>query len=252
MNMHGVVRNGARPVPRRAVKSPNTRFYLSLWHFPFQSIISIMMPTPIDDLQLLRAEIAAVAARMIAQDGADYGTAKRKAARQVLGDEQPASHLLPDNAQIEQEVRQYQALFFGDTQPARLYALRTVALEVMDALAQFTPYLTGPVLNGTAGEHHDIHLQLFAESAKEVQIFLLNRNVNIEISESPHFKGRRHDPVEMVSFLWRNEGVHAELYEQHDLRGALKARADGRPQRVDAATLRALMAQPNDTLEPDT
>jgi hypothetical protein len=206
-----------------------------------------MMATPFDDLQLLRTEIAAVAARMIAQDGADYGTAKRKAARQVLGDEQPASHLLPDNAQIEQELRQYQALFFGDTQPARLRELRTIALEVMDALAEFRPYLTGSVLHGTAGEHDDIHLQLFAESAKEVQIFLLNRNVNIEISETPHFKGHRHEPVETVSFLWRSEGVHAELYEMNDLRGALKARADGRPQRADAAALRALMAAPTDT-----
>ena len=222
----------------------NTRFYLTRWRFPFQSIISLMMSTPIDDLQQLRAEIAAVAARMIAQDGADYGTAKRKAARQVLGEDTPGANLLPDNAQIEDEVRQYQALFFGDTQPARLQALRAIALQVMEALAQFSPYLTGAVLNGTAGEHDDIHLQLFAESAKEVEIFLLNRNVNIEISETPHFKGRRHEPVETVSFLWRNEGVHAELYEMNDLRGALKPRADGRPQRADAATLRALMAAP--------
>lgn len=206
-----------------------------------------MMPTPIDDLQQLRAEIAAVAARLIAQDGADYGTAKRKAARQVLGEDPPGSNLLPDNAQIEEEVRQYQALFFGDTQPARLRELRTIALQVMEALAQFSPYLTGPVLNGTAGEHDDIHLQLFAESAKEVEIFLLNRNVNIEISETPHFKGRRHEAVETVSFLWRNEGVHAELYELNDLRGALKPRADGRLQRADATALRALMAASDDT-----
>jgi len=223
----------------------NTRFYLTRWGFPFQSIISLMMSTPIDDLQQLRAEIAAVAARMIAQDGADYATAKRKAARQVLGEDTPGAKLLPDNAQIEDEVRQYQALFYGDTQPARLHALRAIALQVMEALAQFSPYLTGAVLNGTASEHDDIHLQLFAESAKEVEIFLLNRNVNIEISETPHFKGRRHEPVETVSFLWRNEGVHAELYEMNDLRGALKPRADGRPQRADAATLRALMAAPN-------
>jgi hypothetical protein len=203
------------------------------------------------DTEILRAEIAAVAARMIAQDGAAYGAAKRKAALQVLGSETPAANVLPDNAQVEAEVRQYQALFHGDTQPARLLALRTTALQVMDALAQFQPYVTGAVLNGTAGEHDDIHLQLFADSAKEVEIFLLNRNVTIDISESPHFKGHRHDPVETVSFLWNKEGVHAELYELHDLRGALKPRADGRPQRADATALRALMANPagNDTLE---
>lgn len=199
------------------------------------------MPTPIDDIQQLRAEIAAAAARMIAQDGADYASAKRKAARQVLGDEQSASGVMPDNEQVEDEVRKYQSLFLGESQPARLHALRTVALQVMEALAQFSPYLTGPVLSGTAGEHDDIHLQLFADSAKEVEIFLLSHDIAIDISETPHFMGRRHEPVETVSFLWHNEGIHAELYELNDLRGARKLRADGRLQRADAAALRALM-----------
>jgi hypothetical protein len=208
------------------------------------------MPTQNSDLLQLRAQIAAAAARMIAQDGADYGTARRKAARQVLGVDQPFTNLLPDNIQIEDEVRKYQALFQGPGQAARLRAMRSTALAVMDALAEFRPYLTGAVLNGTAGEHDDIRLQLFADSAKDVEIYLLNKNVNIEISETSHFKGARHDAVETVSFLWHNETVHAELYELNDLRGALKPRADGRLQRVDAAGLRALIIT-DETLEQD-
>lgn len=200
-----------------------------------------MMPNPNDELQLLRARIAATAARMIAQDGADYGTAKAKAARQILGVDRPLPNYLPDNIEVEDEVRRYQALFQGPTQSARLRQLRETTLGVMDYLADFAPHVTGPVLNGTAGEHDDIHLQLFADSAKEVQIWLLNRNVNIEISETPHFKGGRRDPVETVSFLWQKEMVHAELYDLNDLRGALKPRADGRLHRADAAALRALM-----------
>jgi len=208
------------------------------------------MPIPNDDLQQLRARIAATAARMIAQDGADYATAKAKAARQVLGVDRPSPNHLPDNTQVEDEVRRYQALFQGPAQAARLQHLRGAALEVMDALAEFRPYLTGAVLNGTAGEHDLIHLQLFADSAKEVQIWLLNRNVEIDISETPHFKGGRHDPVETVSFMWHKESVHAELYDMNDLRGALKPRADGRLQRIDAAGLRALMTT-DQTLEQD-
>ncbi|WP_296944208.1 hypothetical protein [uncultured Massilia sp.] len=200
-----------------------------------------MMPNPNDDLQTLRARIAATAARMIAQDGADYGTAKAKAARQVLGVDRPSPNYLPDNIQVEDEVRRYQALFHGPAQAARLKRLRQAALEVMEQLADFRPYLTGAVLNGTAGEHDDIHLQLFVDSAKEVEIWLLGRGVDIDISETPHFRGGRHDAVETVSFGWQKETVHAELYEMNDLRGALKPRADGRLQRVDAAGLRALM-----------
>lgn len=202
------------------------------------------MPTPNDDIQLLRAQVAAAAARLIAADGADYGTAKRKAARQVLGEQRSANAgaaVLPDNSQIEEEVRLYHALFNADTQPARLFRLRTIALQVMEALEQYNPFLTGAVLNGTAGPHDDIHLQPFADSAKEVEIFLLNKNVQIDISETPHFKGPRYDPVETVSFLWNKEGVHAALYELDDMRGALKARSDGRQLRADIAGVRALL-----------
>ncbi|WP_020651996.1 hypothetical protein [Massilia niastensis] len=209
-----------------------------------------MMPNQNNDLLQLRAEIAATAARMIAQDGADYATARRKAARQVLGVDQPKPNMMPDDNQIEDEVRKYLAMFGGPEHGRRLAHLRVTALQVMEALAEFRPYLTGAVLNGTAGEHDGIHLQLFADSAKEVEIYLLNRNVNIEISEIPHFKGGRHPPVETVSFTWQKETVHAELYEFHDLRGALKPRSDGRLQRVDAAGLRALMTT-DETLEQD-
>jgi len=212
-------------------------------------MISDMMPNSNDDLQQVRARIAATAARMIAQDGADYSTAKTKAARQVLGVDRPSPNYLPDNIQVEDEVRRYQTLFHGPAQAARVKHMRGAALDVMELLAEFRPYLTGPILNGTAGEHDEIHLQLFADSAKEVEIWLLNRNVNIELSETPHFKGGRHDPVETVSFMWQKEMVHAELYEINDLRGALKPRADGRLQRADAATLRTLMN--NDSLEQD-
>ncbi|MGK5066741.1 hypothetical protein [Janthinobacterium sp. RT4P48] len=194
-----------------------------------------------DDSALVRLEIAAAAARLVAQDGADYGSAKRKAARQVLGDAPGRPNLLPDNDMIEEQVRQYNALFLADSQPARLFQLRTIALQVMEALQQFHPLLSGPVLNGTAGPHDEIYLQLFAESAKDIHIFLLNKNVLLDMSESPHFKGARYDAVETASFLWKNEGVHAAMYELDDMRGALKPK-DGKVLRTDIAGLRSLLA----------
>ena len=201
----------------------------------------------------LRTRIAVLAARMIAQDGADYASAKSRAARQVIGVDRIPANILPDNSQVEDEVRKYQELFQGPQQRARLLQLRQAALQVMEALAEFRPYLTGAVLSGSAGQHDDIELQLFAESPKDVEIFLLSRDVTIDLSETPHFKGPRFDPVETVSFLWMKEGVHAELYDLDDLRGALKPRPDGRAARIDAAGLRALLAAstPDQTLEQD-
>jgi hypothetical protein len=197
------------------------------------------------DSELLRGEIAILAARMIAEDGADYGSAKRKAAKQILGDAKPRGDILPDNAQIEEEVRIYNALFFGDEQPVRLAHLRSLALQLMGDLQIFRPHLTGAVLNGSAGEHADIHLQLFVDSPKEVEIWLMNKNIQFEVSETAHFKGRHFDAVETVSFMWHHEGVHLALYQTDDLRGAVKTNS-ARVERADLNAVRRLI-QENET-----
>ena len=105
----------------------------------------------------------------------------------------------------------------------------------MERLAPFNPYLTGAVLDGTAGEHSDVHLQAFCDNPKEVAIYFLNANMQYDVSETRHFAGRGY--VETLSFLWRPEreaqgaepvGIHVALYETDDLRGAVRADARGR------------------------
>jgi hypothetical protein len=197
------------------------------------------------DPRRVREEIAQAAARLIAEDGRDYAGAKRKAARQLLGDTRVAGEWLPDNDLIEEELREYLALFHSDTQPAELRRLREVALDWMARLAEFNPYVTGAVLNGTANAHSDVHLQMFTDNPKEVAIYLLNENVQYDVSETRHFAGR--GDVETLSFLWRGRrgaepvGIHVSLYASDDLRGAVKADARGRLARADAAALRALV-----------
>lgn len=194
------------------------------------------------DAELLRAEIAAAAARMIAEEGTDYGTAKRKAARLILGNQRVRGDVLPDNAQIEAEVRDYQALFQGEEQSRRLLHLRKLALEIMEHCREFSPYLTGAVVNGTAGAHSDIHLQLFAESSKEVAVFLLNAGIDYDVSESPHFR-RPERSVETLSFLWKNEAIHLAVYEQDDLRGGSRTGSGKRLERADIHALKTLLAE---------
>lgn len=192
------------------------------------------------DTESLRAEIAAAAARLIAEDGLDYNSAKRKAAKQLLGNAKVQGDILPDNAQLEEEVRLYNALFFGDSQPGRLLHLRKLAFTLMQELAEYKPYLTGAVLNGTAGEHSDIHLHLFVDSPKDVEIYLLNKGVPFEVTETPHAVSRK-DPIETLSFMWRREGVHLTLYPVEDMRRQKTGR-DGRSlERADLEALAALM-----------
>lgn len=222
----------------------------------------------------LREEIAQAAARMIAEDGADYATAKRKAARQLLGDVRIAGEWLPDNEAIEAEVRAYQALFHSESQPRILALLRRLALLAMDDLAPFRPYLVGAVLNGTATEHSDIYLQCFCDSPKDVALHLLNAGLDFETSETRHFAGR--GEVETLSFLWKGQwpavrearqlasevraelgapvGIHVALYDADDARGAVRADANGRVARADTAAVRELIAtadaEPGDAAPP--
>jgi hypothetical protein len=179
---------------------------------------------------------------MIAEDGADYGTAKRKAAKMILGSQKIPGDVLPDNAEIEAEVREYQALFFGEEHAEHLHHLRSIALEMMEKLRDFSPYLTGAVLNGSASEHSDIHIQLFAESSKDVAVFLLNQGLNYDVSEANHFlhAGRS---LEILSLLWKGEAVHLTLYEQDDQRQIAKSAGNRKIEKADLNAVRALIKE---------
>lgn len=190
---------------------------------------------------LLRDEIAHAAARMIAEDGLDYNTAKRKAVRQLLGQASlPRGEVLPDNLHIEAAVREYQALYMADTQPLRLRQLREHALALMQWLEAFRPLCTGAVWNGTAGEHSEIVLQCFADSAKDLAIFLLNEGITYQVDERPDFRGR--GMVEAMHFEWRGEAVVLVAYDHDALRGALRAGGAGRVERGDRRALAQRLA----------
>ena len=105
-------------------------------------------------------EIAATAARLVVEEGLEYGPAKRRAAKQLgLG---PRA-ALPDNDLLEDEVRDYLAVFCADTQPGELAALRKLAAVWMERLEAFRPHLCGAVWHGSATRLSDIYLQLFCD-----------------------------------------------------------------------------------------
>jgi hypothetical protein len=184
----------------------------------------------------MRARIAAAAARLMAEDGVDdFALAKRKAARQLgAGDTQS----LPANEEVEAELRAYQALYQGDEQRDRVRALREVALAAMRALAPFRPYLSGPVLKGTAGRYADVDLQLFTDDLKAVELFLLNRNMPYEVSETHHYCGDEVRPVPILRIDWDDVPVNLAVYAAKDERAALKATPGGRP--IERASIPAV------------
>ena len=191
----------------------------------------------------LTAEIAATAARLVVEEGMEYGPAKRRAAR-ALGKRSPRSAEMPDNTAVEDEVRAYLALFCADSQPAELAALREVAAHWMARLAEFRPHLTGAVWRGTATRLSSVHLQLFSDDPKGAEISMLNQGIDFDIGS---INGPRGLPVDLLSVsstsraLGEAVTVFLTVLDHDDLRGGLKPDASGQTQRGDLTALRRLM-----------
>jgi hypothetical protein len=174
----------------------------------------------------MRARIATAAARLMAEDGVnDFALAKRKAARGLGAANTEA---LPGNDEIEAELRAYLALYQADEHPQRVAELRRLALEAMRALERFKPYLTGPVLAGTAGPYAGIELQLFPESTKEVELFLIDRNIPYEASDERRYTGDRARAVAVISLEWQSVPLRLSVFDPRDERSALKTTLAGR------------------------
>jgi len=189
----------------------------------------------------LKAEIAAVAARLVVEEGLEYGSAKRRAVK-TLG--LPQRTALPDNSLVESSVEEYIALFCAETQPAELRALRALALGWMDRLEHFRPHVGGSVWHGTATRRSDIYLQLFCDDPKSAEIGLIDMNVRFEPRTVTGFQGAPVDALSVHAFcaeLGEYVGVHLLIYDFDDLRGALQPDARGRRPRGTAQALRTLL-----------
>jgi hypothetical protein len=186
-------------------------------------------------------EIAATAARMVVEEGLEYGVAKQRAVKQMR---LPPRTALPSNDVLEAEVRDYLDLFCADTQPGELRALRDLALVWMERLEVFRPHLGGAVWRGTATRLSDIYLQLFCDDSKSTEIELINQGCDYQVTRVTGFQGQ---PVDALSLsiacpaLQTHVGLHLLIHDHDDLRGALKPDAQGRSWRGDQQALKRIL-----------
>jgi len=194
-----------------------------------------------DTSSAAKREIAAAAARLVVEEGLEYGPAKRRALRE-LG--LPARTALPGNDEIEASVREYIDVFCVDTQPRELLALRRLALEWMERMAPFRPHLGGAVWHGTATRLSDIYIQLFCDDSKSAEISLIDHRVDYEPRMVTGFHGEQVEALSVHAMsreLGEEVGVHLLVYDLDDQRGALKPDAQGRAPRGDMAAVRRLI-----------
>ena len=192
-------------------------------------------------METLKTEIEMTAARLVVEEGLDYGAAKRRAVRQ-LG--LPARTALPDNDAVEDAVLEYIALFCADTQPGELLALRRLALLWMQRMAAFRPHLGGSVWHGSATRLSEIYIQLFCDDCKSAEIALIDHGVKYVAHTMTGLHGK---PVAALSLNAVCQGlgdltpVHLLVYDHDDVRGALRPDAKGRVPRGDLAALARLL-----------
>ena len=186
------------------------------------------------------AAIAVAAARLIVEEGMEYGAAKRRAARDLGVNARNGE--LPGNDEIEDEVRAYLNLFHADTQPVELAELRRIAALWMEKLAPFRPHLTGAVWRGTATRLNSIFIDLFCDDSKSAEIALIDQRIDYDVSSIDGPRGRVLDVLNLhVPSVKIPGDVHLALTvrDYDDLRGALHRDARGRSDRGDLAALRS-------------
>jgi hypothetical protein len=197
-------------------------------------------PTRADNL---RRALAQEAARLMAEHGIrDFLIAKRKAAER-LGVLDGAA-LLPKNSEIESALGEYQRLFGGQSHLLALDAQRRAALSAMRYLQEFEPRLVGAVLSGTATQHSDVQLHLFAERAESVTLKLLDEGIRHEVTERRlRFGTEEVRAFPGVRFEMDEQSIEATVFPTDGIRQAPVSPVDGRPmRRANALEVAALLA----------
>jgi hypothetical protein len=189
----------------------------------------------------LRRALAQEAARLMAEHGIeDFLQAKRKAADRLRVHDVA---VLPKNIEIEAALREHQRLFGRDSHEVTLKEQRRIALETMRVLRDFMPRLVGSVLTGSATNHSDINLHLFADSSEAVAIHLLEVGIPHEFYERRvKMDAERSINYPALRFEANGRTVDATVFPIDGIRQSPYSPVDGRPmKRADAREVAQLI-----------
>lgn len=173
----------------------------------------------------------------------DFFVAKRKAAERLGVNDGVAA--LPKNTEIETALAEYQRLFGRETHEESLLAQRRAALAAMQQLREFEPRLVGPVLSGTATEHSEVQLHLFADCAESVALKLIDHGIAHEVTE----RRVRMSPERILAypglrFEVADQAIDVTVFPTDGIRQAPVSPVDGRPmKRASAVEVEALLEQ---------
>ena len=190
----------------------------------------------------MRRRVALEAARLMSEHGIrDFHVAKRKAAERLNAGDKTQ---LPNNAEIEEALREHQRLFQGEEHPRIVRRLREEARAAMKFFAEFEPRLVGAVLEGTADKYSAVCLHLFCDAPEQVMIFLDENR--IDYTEQDRRLRFAHDKTQEYPVLIVPRGdlrIDLTLLPPEAIRQAPLDRVDDKPmRRMTIAALEKLLA----------
>ena len=190
----------------------------------------------------MRQRLAQEAAQILLQRGnRDFHAAKQKAAEHLSV---PDTRNLPNNAEIEQALMEYQRIFHAQSQPQNLNQLRQVAIEAMQFLQDFRPRLVGAVLNGSADQNSPVLLHVFASAPEEVKLFLMHHQIPHEEShKTVRFSPSRSEDIPLYRFVADDVRVELMVFNERQKSPPLSP-VDGRPmKRAVVADVELMLAE---------
>lgn len=191
----------------------------------------------------LRQLIADETARLIYEEGyRDYRLAKQKASQRFGADNQAKNQ--PSNEEIEQALHEYVQLIDPKEHQATLRLHREIALEAMEFLEPFQPFLTGAALEGTSSPVSAITLHLSANRAEDVMFYLEEKQLPFQIHDRKVKAGKKQDYFPLLRLYVDNVEVELMIFpdDGHGSLSVLNSMTGKGIKRADYKRLQEILA----------
>ena len=170
-----------------------------------------------------QAEISQHAAKLILESSVELTLARKQAVQNLKLPRGANANFAAVLAEAQTQLR----LYYPQHAP-HLASLRQLALRWMDKLTDFSPLLQGNVWLGLATRYSAIYLDLYVESAKDLEIWLINQGIDYSVADDG--ADRPDAPHLICSDLAPNfhhlVDIHLQVHDADQVRGAVKQRLD--------------------------
>jgi hypothetical protein len=181
-----------------------------------------------------RQMLAREAARLMYEEGVkQYFDAKHLAAKRLFGrgGDKKMSYRpqdLPSNGEIKEALRELVQLTEGELSQQRLFAMRVIAIETMNAIEPFNPRLIGSVSTGHVRRGSDIDLHVFTDNIEEIETHIHQLGWHFETRQVTIHVGGGYQDYTHIHYK-RIFPIELSVYPKNEIRVTHRSSTDGKP-----------------------